>query len=215
MRLIRAFQSALKIVNRSRRAYIVLNLVYYGLIICAMIYVSSNRSLQHLLRETARTEFAQGSLAPIGDAYLRGHSLRAVALTFGVNLIVGSFVCITLPSLAVPFSGLLTGVCRAVLWGLIFSPPAVTLSWRGMIVGSLIALLILLEGQGYVLAMFGAYVQGKTFLFPQTVGATSRRQDYRRGLTDCMRLYLLVVLVLAIAAVYEVAIVALLIAKYR
>jgi hypothetical protein len=48
-----------------------------------------------------------------------------------------------------------------------------------------------------------AYVQGKAFLWPRSVGAATRRQGYGVGVKRSVRIYMLVVLVLAVAAIYE------------
>ena len=115
----------------------------------------------------------------------------------------------------IPFSGLLVGAYRAVLWGLIFSPPTLAVSSREMLAGFLALILLILEGQGYVLAMLAAYVQGSAFLFPKSVGATSRKQGYGVGVKRSIRLYLLVVPVLAVAAVYEALVVILIMPRLR
>jgi hypothetical protein len=62
---------------------------------------------------------------------------------------------------------------------------------------------IILEGQAYVLAMLTAYVQGMAFLRPSTVGVKTHRQGYWEGVKLSVRVYLLVVVVLFVAAVYE------------
>ncbi len=198
-----AIKAALKIVGESRRAYINLNLVYYGLIVCAMIYSAFDRSLQRSLLNAVGDALTVGPLSLVGNAYSGGQALLAIALTFIVNLVVGSFVSITLPSLVIPFSGLLVGAYRAVLWGLLFSPPALAVSAGRIILGFLVLVLLVLEGQGYVLAMLAAYVQGRAFLSPQSVGAESRKRGYWLGVKRSVRLYWLVVLTLVIAAVYE------------
>jgi hypothetical protein len=64
-------------------------------------------------------------------------------------------------------------------------------------------LLIFLEGEGYVLAMFGAYVQGWTLLHPSEAGVQTRSQAYWLGLWRSLRMYWLVGAQLAIAAIYE------------
>jgi len=107
---------------------------------------------------------------------------------------------ITLPSLVLPFSGLLTGGFRAVLWGLLFSPSSPEMS-VAMIPHSLT---LILEGQAYILAMLAAYVQGKAFLWPATVDAAGYGGGYWAGVKRSLRLYLLVAIVLAVSAVYEV-----------
>jgi hypothetical protein len=156
-----------------------------------------------LLQEAIGSDFAEGPLSPVWSAYSNGQGLPAIAMTFGVNLTAGSFASITLPSLVIPFSGLLIGAYRAVLWGVIFSPATLEVSGRMMISGLLILILILLKGQAYVLTMLAAYIHGRAFLWPRSVGAATRRQGYWLGVKRSARLYLLVALVLAVAAVYE------------
>ncbi len=199
----KAIQGALSLVKESRRAYIALNVLYYGLIIGGMIYVAFDRSVQKSLVEAIGSTFTTGPLALVGKAYTGGQVLMAIVLTFVVNLGLGSFAEITLPSLVIPFSGLLVGAYRAVLWGLIFSPPPVEITGERLIFGALTLILLILEGQGYVLTMLAAYIQGKAFISPQSVSVTTHRQGYWVGVKRSARLYLLVVLVLAVAAVYE------------
>lgn len=103
----------------------------------------------------------------------------------------------------IPFSGLLIGAYRAVLWGVMFSPTTLEVSGRTMISGLLVLILILLEGQAYVLTMLAAYVHGRAFLWPHSVGAATHRRGYWLGVKRSARLCLLVALVLAMAAVYE------------
>ena len=110
------------IVRENRRAYLVINAVYYGLVAIFMVYVAFNRPLQTMLINAAGGAFSEGLLAPVGAAYGGGNPWAATALTFVVNLLMGSLLTITVPSLIVPFSGLLMGVYRAVLWGLLLSP---------------------------------------------------------------------------------------------
>ena len=84
------------------------------------------------------------------------------------------------------------------MWGLLFSPTAV-------LGADLVFHLptIILEGRAYVLAMLAAYVQGMAFLRPSTVGVKTHRQGYWEGVKLSVRVYLLVVVVLFVAAVYE------------
>ena len=195
----KVIQSALEAIKESPRAYIVLNLVYYGLVVCGMIYVAFNPSLQQSLIKAVGSAFTEGPLSAVGSAYVGGQVLRAMVLTFVVNLFLGSIAVITLPSLVIPFSGLLMGAFRAILWGLLLSPTNPELRLV-MIPHSLV---LILEGQAYILAMLAAYVQGRAFLWPRSVGAATRRQGYGLGVKRSVRIYLLVVLLLAVAAIYE------------
>jgi hypothetical protein len=197
MKLIR---EAWEIVRANRKAYIVINAVYYGLVIVCMILVAFDQPLQKLLLESVGETFTNGLMSTVGSAYLNAKVLQAILLTFLVNLVLGSFLEITVPSAIIPFSGLLLGSYRAVLWGLILSPANPEL--RLAMIPHSITLLI--EGQAYILVMLAAYVHGRAFLWPKTVGVEGHGRGYLEGLKQTGKLYILVVLTLAAAAIYEV-----------
>jgi hypothetical protein len=201
----KALRGAVRTIKDARQPYVILNLVYYGLVICGMAYAAFDRSVQEYLMESVGSALTEGPLATVAEAYNTEHVLQAIGLTLGINLAVGSFASITLPSLVIPFSGLLVAGVRAVTWGLLFSPGSVAGIGPGeVVIGALFVVLVILEGQGYILAAMGAYLQGRAFLWPQSAGATGHRQGYWHGLKDEARVYLLVALVLLVAAVYEV-----------
>jgi hypothetical protein len=193
-------KSAWGLVQENRRAYILLNIIYYGLVIIGMVYVAFNQKLQQDLMSLIGAQFMTGPLSIVGQAYVNAEVLTAIAATFLVNLFIGSFGTITLPSLIVPFSGFLIGIYRAILWGLLLSPanPDMRLI---MIPHSLT---LISEGQAYILALLAAYIQGRAFLWPKSVGVETHTKGYLEGLKRTGRIYLLIVLTLAIAAIYEV-----------
>lgn len=196
----KVIRSTLESIKESRRAYVVLNLVYYGLVVCAMGYVFFNPSLQQMLLQAVGTAFTEGPLSAVGGAYVGGQVWLAMVLTFVVNLVMGSLAYITLPSLVIPFSGVVLGGCRAILWGLVLSPTASTGMSLAMIPHSLT---LILEGQAYILAMLAAYIHGRAFLWPHTVGEADHGRGYVIGLKRSLRLYWAVVILLAVAAIYE------------
>jgi hypothetical protein len=193
-------KSAWGLVQEHRRVYIILNVLYYGLVVVFMIYVAFNRPLQDELLESIGEAFMTGPLSFVGSAYVNTKVLAAIGATFFVNLLVGSFGTITLPSLVIPFSGILVGFYRAVLWGLILSPAHPDL--RLVMIPHSVTLI--LEGQAYILTMLAAYIQGKSFLWPKTVGLERRGRGYLEGLKRTGKMYVLVLLTLLIAAIYEV-----------
>lgn len=188
------------VVQENRRPYILLNAVYYGLVIVFMIYAAFNQPLQQSLIDQVGQSLMTGPLSVLRSAYVNAEVFKAIALTFFVNLFLGAFAVITLPSLIIPFSGLLFGIFRAFLWGLILSPAHPDLR-LAMIPHSIT---LLLEGQAYILAMLAVYIHGRAFLWPQTVGVERRLKGYKEGLKRSAKVYLLVIITLAIAAVYEV-----------
>jgi len=193
-------KSAWELVQENRRAYIILNILYYSLVLIFMIYVTFDRPLQDELLKSVGASFMTGPLSFVGSAYVNAKVLAAIGATFFVNLFFGSFGTITLPSLVVPFSGILIGFYRAVLWGLLLSPAHPDL--RLIMIPH--SLTLILEGQAYILTMLAAYIQGRSFIWPKWVGLERRGRGYLEGLKRTGKIYLLVFLTLLIAAIYEV-----------
>jgi hypothetical protein len=197
--IMQELKNAWQIIKEHSRAYVALNVIYYGLILGAMFFVAFNPSLQQSLMAHVREAFAKGSFRPVWFAYAHKHVLLAMVLTFLVNFVFGSLATITLPSMIVPFSGLAMGILRATLWGLLFSPTESGIG-LGMIPHSLT---VVLEGQAYVVAMFAAYLHGRSFVQPRSVGAATCGEGYVAGLKMSLHLYSLVILLLFVSAVYE------------
>jgi hypothetical protein len=193
---------------------LLLNVAYFGIVGSGMACGAWNREHRDAHEATVRQQAAQ-VLPVVFNAYRGGHVATAIALTLAINLCLGSFVVITLPSLVVPFAGLLMGAVRAFEWCYIFTPDFGTISATALASGALTWLLLLLEGEGYVLAMLGAYIYGRTFLFPRSAGLCppdagalpSRWQGYKFGTARAMQLYPLVAAVLLVAAIYEAVLV--------
>ncbi len=172
-------RNAISIARRNWQAYATINFVYYGLVVAAMLFVASHPEIQkQLLKSVGETFHGAGPLATLGAAYKGGHVVAAIFLTFVVNLFLGSLLSITVPSMIVPFSGFLMGITRASLWGLLLSPADAKLS------GAMIphSLTLILEGQGYILAMLAAYTSGNAFLRPRSVGVQTHADGYLEGL---------------------------------
>lgn len=195
-----AIKSAWALVQENKRAYIVINVVYYGLVLIFMGVAAFNPALQDELLKTVGQSLMTGPLAVVGEAYVNAEVLTAIGLTFVVNLFLGSLAVITIPSLVIPFVGLLMGVYRAILWGLIFYPGHPDMQ----IIMIPHSLTLILEGQAYILALFGVYLQGRAFLWPKSVGLESHWRGYLEGLKRTVKIYLLVTITLIIAAIYEV-----------
>lgn len=198
--MINLIRSAWGLVQENRRAYTIINVAYYGLVAICMVYVAFNQELQEQLINMVGAGFMTGPLAFVGQAYVNAEVLKAILATFFINLFIGSFGTITLPSLVIPFSGFLIGIYRAVLWGLLLSPAHPDM--RLIMIPHMLTLII--EGQAYILTLLAAYIQGRAFLWPQSVGLESRARGYLEGLKRTGKIYVLVILTLAIAAVYEV-----------
>jgi len=200
----RVLSSAVEIVRRHRRAYLACNVGYYGLILVGLAWAQLAPKTAEGLRSAVEASLESGTLAPVADVYDRGAVLAAIGLTLAVNLIIGSLASITLPSLVLPFSGLAVAGFRALVWGLLFSPASAAITWGNVPEGAVIAGVLILEGQGYVLTMLAAWIHGYGWTRPAMSEASTHGQGYRLGLGVTTRLYVLVVVTLAVAAVFEV-----------
>lgn len=194
------FLNALRIVNDYRRAYMLSNMVYYGLFISGVIAMALvPASLKESMIQQLGVFLTTGTYAPVTEAYDSGFVLLAILLTFVVNLIIGRFFSITLPSVVIPFSGPLMYMPIAFTMGTVVS---LALGTRTIIDINLF-LLAALELQSSVIAILGAYIQGKALLFPKSVGLATHQQGFWLGIKETLYLYALIIAVLAIAAVHE------------
>ena len=179
------------------RALLALNFVYFGTCVLAAGYAWTNPGLQSELLKVVGAAFSPtGSLGSLVQAYLSGDIVGAIVLTFLVNLLLGSAIVLTLPSAIVPFAGILMGMYRAALWGLLFAPTEA--SGLGPTLW-LHAPTILLEGEAYIVAMLGVWLWWR----PVFGRNSARWHAWRSGALLQVRIYALVATILAIAATYE------------
>ena len=153
------FRRALGLVRQFARPFLLINVAYFGIVCLGMAYGSWDRENRDAYMAESKKQAAE-FLPPVFGDDLGSHVVRTIGLMFLVNLCGGSFLYITLPSLLVPFSGLLLGAVRAFIWGLIFTPSLSAFNGALLAYGLLVGLLLFLEGEGYVLAMLGSYIQG-------------------------------------------------------
>jgi hypothetical protein len=117
----------------------------------------------------------------------------------GINALTVGALSILLPSMIVPFAGIAVFAYRAFDIGLTLAPADQT-GWVLLIPHSLT---YVIEFQAYVLLALGAYLLGRSWLRPGTIGAGDRREGYVRGLQQIGWLSLPALALFVIGAVYE------------
>ncbi len=200
----KAYREAFALIRNNRLIFIIINIAYFAIVIIGMVTIYSDPELKRQLLETVGTAFSTGPMAFVLGAYTNGEIINAIIFTFFVNLVLGCFIGITLPSFIIPFSGFMVGGLRAILWGFLFSPDLTDLTPFKILAGIGIGLLLVFEGEAYVLGLFAAFLHGRAWLIPASVGAEKASQGYVTGIKLTLRIYLLVISMLAIAAIYEV-----------
>ena len=194
-----AQQPSFALIRENRRPYLAINVLFFGLVFLGSVVSALAPRLQEALLGSLLAALNHGLLARVASLYRSGNVPLAAVATFLVNAILGALLCITLPSLLIPFSGLVFGCYRAAIWGLTLSPT----NPRLLLVMIPHSLTILLEGEAYVVAMFGCYLWGKWLVRPTNSGFQSWHQGYCAGLRANLQLYRLILILLAVAAVYE------------
>ncbi|MHC4641427.1 MAG: hypothetical protein ACYS32_07260 [Planctomycetota bacterium] len=186
-------------IRKYKYLFIAMNLIYFGTVLLFTLLAYAVPEFQVCLLSGITSQITDGSgpLAIAGEAYASKNILRAAVTTFAINFPLGSLAVITLPSIIVPGSGVLIAGLRASLWGLLLAPTFDALS-RMMVPHSVT---LLLEGHGYIIAaFFGVLVL--VYLFRKSEGPNVGIR-YVRALMMNVRGNLLVIIVLAVAAVYE------------
>lgn len=192
------------IFKKDYKLFLFINALYFGMVILgAIIAIAYPQAQMALLNAAGQTYGADSSnpLSGVGQAYRSGNVLLAAAVTFVTNLFLGTLIEITIPSLIIPFWALLMGIFRALTWGIMLIVPVAGVLPTERAVPHYLT--ILLEGEAYVVAIF-ACTRGLLALFkPQPFGTQSRLKAYLAAIVDNGRLMLVVIVLLAIAALYE------------
>jgi hypothetical protein len=199
-----AIREALSLIKNDRKAFNWINIGYFATIIIGMLIIRANPEFQKQLVTLVGDAFSTGPMQYLTGAYSNGEIIKAIGLTFFVNLVLGSFIALTLPSLIIPFSGFVIGAYRALVWGFLFSPDMTALDLPKISMGIGIGLLLIFEGEAYVLGLFAAFLQSRAWVKPALVGAENHGRGYLTGIRLTLRMYLLVIGMLLIAAIYEV-----------
>ena len=191
MRLLRA---PLQILRTHRRAYLLANLVFYGLVLGGFALGLAVPELAAGRAEGLETD---------GTADLVGRLLSNVwlfaAMILGVNTITVGLASIVLPSLVIPFLGIAVFAYRAVVIGGTLAPTDQS-TWIVLIPHSLT---LVIEFQAYILLVLGAYLLGRAWVTPSFVEETSRVRAYGTGLRLLGVLALTALALLVVGALYE------------
>jgi hypothetical protein len=188
------------ILRKDWKLFLAVNVLYFGTLLIGAVIAFIIPSTQDAVLAVFLAQLKSGTLSPVGQAYGSGNILNAAASTFANNLIYGTLWGITLPSLLFPPYGLAIGCLRSLTWGIAFIVPHGHMTLK-VILPHLLTLLI--EGEAYVIAIFGCLRQIEGLLWPHRLGEASRLGGYLRAVSDNIRLLIPVTVMLAIGALYE------------
>lgn len=188
------------IFRKDWKLFLATNAFYFGLVIVGVLIALASPGTQAIMVKAILQGATSGQMAPVTQAYSSGSVLRAAATTFRFNFVSGTLLYITIPSLVLPPVALLTGGFRALIWGI-----ALVLPYGSMTMAKLLPHYptLLLEGEGYVVAIFGSMRQIMALLWPGRFGRQSRTNAYLAAIVDNLKLLPVVAAILAVSALYE------------
>jgi hypothetical protein len=191
---VKVLRRAFGIVREQRRAYVALNAMAYGLLAVGLVvgalFPALNAGLTGSMDDGGTTDLVVSLLE-------RPWLFAATILV--VNVVRVVLASILLPSMVVPFAGIVVFAHFAVTTGITLAPVdhATTMT---LIPHSLT---MVIEFQAYVLLLLGAYVLGRSWLRPATIGAETRRGGYVRALREIGVLAVPAAVLFVVGAVYE------------
>lgn len=184
----------LQVIRENARAYLVINACMYGLFLVGFVV----GLLVPELSEAQHTRLTDDGTADLVRSLINTPWLFALTI-LGVNTVKMGLLTIVLPSMVVPFAGIALFAWWAVTTGVTLVP-ASDIGWVALIPHSLT---LIIEFQAYIVVLLGAYLLGRSWIFPRTAGAETRRSGYVRGLRQLGWLSLAAAVLLVVGAVYE------------
>lgn len=190
----RLFRHVVQTVQANRRAYLVLNAILYG----AVLLGFGAGLLFPGLTAAQMDSFEAGGTGDLIRSLLENPWLFALAILAN-NALRAGLLNLVLPSMIVPFAGIVWYVYSLFTVGLLLAPVNRD-GWLTLIPHSLT---VVMEVQAYVLLSLGVYLLGRAWIWPRTVGAGNRRQAYVHGLRQLGLLSLPALALLVVFALYE------------
>jgi len=191
---VRLLRRPFQIVRANLRIYLALNALMYGLALLGfglgLLFPNLNAAQLESLQDDGTADLVTGLLT---TPWLFAATILAV------NIVKLSLVHIALPSLVVPFAGIPITAYWALTTGITLAP-AGSASWIPLIPHSLT---LVIEFQAYIVLLLGAFILGRSWVRPRTVGAGNRRQGYLRGLQQFGWLALPALAMLIVGAIWE------------
>ncbi|MGB9978168.1 stage II sporulation protein M [Methanobacterium sp.] len=183
-------------VERYKKRFLYCFAIYYGLVITGIIIGLLYPPVSTGTAGTISSQF-NTALPGLMQAIGAGDVIKIIVTIFAFNSILGSFLVITLPNLI--GLGTLVFIYRPLMWGLIYAP---TSPQATMLLVAVIPTLIL-EGVAYVIAFAASIDFVLAIANPKALGEESRVKAWKKAWVYNLKSYVLVLIMLFVAAVVE------------
>ena len=191
----RILRRPFQIIRADLRPYLVLNAIIYGSLLAGM----TTGLIFPDLTAAQVDALVEGGTAEQIESLLERNVWLFGLVILGLNTLRVGLLSIIVPSLVLPFAGIVLVTVQTFFTGLIIAP--VDADAATVLIPHSLTLVI--EFQAYVLLAFGVYLLGRSWLRPATADARNRRQGYVRGLRQIAWLSPPALALLVIGGFYE------------
>jgi hypothetical protein len=181
------FKSCFSLISRRSLLFVVMNTLYFSSITVGA-FLAQFQSFPSYEWDLSERMFSEEWGLPV-----------MISVIFLSNLVVSALSLVTLTGLAFFALPVVVLSVRAIFWGALLnqlSTPRFFLAFPTLV----------LEGEGYILASLAGVILGLSWLKPGWAyggEGFSRLEAFKMAWKDCMRLYVLVMLLLFLGAVVE------------
>jgi hypothetical protein len=183
-------------VERYKKRFIYCFAIYFFLVIIGVLTGILNPELTVAASKIVGSSFS--SVAPgLLQAINAGQVATIILTIFGINSIFGTFLTITLPN--VVGLGSIIFITRPFLWGIIYAP----INPHHTMLLIAVTPTMILEGTAYIIAFVSSIDLFLAIIKPQKLGEESRIKALKKAVLYNLKSYVLVLIVLFVAAVVE------------
>jgi uncharacterized membrane protein SpoIIM required for sporulation len=183
-------------VERYKKRFLYCFAIYYGLVIVGMVIGLLYPPISTGTGGNISSQFS--TVFPgLLQAISAGDVIKVILTIFVFNSILGSFLAITVLNLI--GIGTLVFIYRPIMWGLVYAP---TSPHAAMLLLAVIPTLIL-EGVAYIIAFAASLDFVLAIAKPKALGEESRFKAWKKAWIYNLKSYVLVLIMLFVAAVVE------------
>jgi hypothetical protein len=192
---LRPLGDALDIVKKDWRLLAALNALFFCVLIIGATIAVISPELHVSMINLIGADSISGS-AGISDS---SNQIQVAGLSFYSSFTY--LLVIALPSVVLPIWGPIMGAARFFIWGVTYVTPL----QGGMSMGDLLPqyMLMLIQGEAYIIAIFACIRQFSVAISALGLGFRQGVTLYLRSVADNLKLLLIVIILLAMAALYQ------------
>jgi hypothetical protein len=188
-------RDAINILKKDWKMLAGLNALYFCVLVIGVIIALISPGIHLSIIDLIGSDTIAGS-AGISETSSALEALQAAGMSF-----ISSFtytILITIPSIVLPIWGPIIGASKFFVWGVAYAAP---------LPGDVNLLpqygLMILQGEAYIIAVLACVRQLSVALASADLGFRRALKEYIKAILDNMKLLVVVVLLLAVAALYQ------------